>query len=280
MTKKPVDKNLLRPVFLFDDYRVYLKMMIEGHAETRGFRTRLAEAAACQPSYLTQVLGGTAGFSLDQLHKISCYLEHSTAEWDFLRELCLLDRAGSAGLKEDCRRRLEELRSRHGGAIASMAAKPSPQSLEDMTWYASSLHHGMVFCSLSAESSRRSEDIARARGINPARCEEVLRGLEARGFALRDAQGWRAATAVLFWRAGTLYNSNRDNWLMHGQHRRLTGYEGGLHVGGLSSVSRAQFETFRAEIEAEYRKRMAEWCEIGRDGGETVAFFGIDYFEA
>ena len=76
-----------KPPFIFDDYQTYLSDLVEVHHGIRGLRSRLAESANCQPSYLTQVLKHEAHFSLDQLFGIATYFKLTKPEWEYLREL-------------------------------------------------------------------------------------------------------------------------------------------------------------------------------------------------
>ena len=69
-------------IHTFDNYRDYLLYLVEVRKDVKGIRSRLAEAASCQRSYLTQVLAGTASFSIDQLRGISRYLSLSDPDWD------------------------------------------------------------------------------------------------------------------------------------------------------------------------------------------------------
>jgi hypothetical protein len=273
-------KRLLKPVFFSKTYRDYLRYVIDVHAETRGFRARLAEAAQCQPSYLSQVLAHTASFSLDQLCGISRYLEHTDEEWEYLRELGILERAGSKRLREDCEKRLATFRKSRGESVGVLSTRERNLSTDDMVWYSSSWQHGAVFNSLASEHERDAAALAGRLSLPLERVEVILHELAARGFAERAASGWRAKAPLLFWQKSPLYDVNRMNWFIHGCHRRMAGYERGLHVGGQTSMSRAEFERARDELFAQFQKRMLEWAEPAAREGAAPVYLGLDFFEA
>ncbi len=275
-------KPLLKPVFLLESYRDYLRYAIQVNEDTRGFRSRLAEAASCQPSYLSQVLSGTASLSLDQLLGIARYLGLSDAEWEYLRELGIADRAASPRLREDCEKRVKGLRERRGGDVAALSAAATPDgpSREDMVWYASSYQHGQVFVSLSCEKTRATAAIAAQLRMPAARAGAILAQLAKRRFAAEVKGEWRAATAVLFWQESALYHANRMNWLMRAQMRRMEGYEDGLHLGAVTSMSAESFAKYKKEFVSYWQRCTHAMSEPAREGGGNVVFFGLDFFES
>jgi hypothetical protein len=284
-TQKPkkmpaATQPLLKPVYLMTSYRDYLRYVIQVNEGTRGFRTRLAEAASCQPSYLSQVLGGTASFSLDQLLGIARYLGLNESEWEYLRELGILDRAGGQKLREDCESRLNALRERRGGAVAAMVQNPDAPSREDMVWYASSYQHGQIFVSLSDQTARTTAEVATQHRMDPARVGAILEQLARRRFVTQRDGKWLAATPVLYWQESATYHTNRMNWLMRAQMRRMEGYEDGLHLGCLTTMDPATFAAYRKEFLAHWQRCTHAWSEPARTGEGKIVYFGIDYFEA
>ena len=126
--EKPIAMGGLRTaLFEFKTIFEFLSFLIEIQGRARGIRSRFAEAAGCQPSYLTQVLAGTANLSHEQLFGIARLLELDDVEWDYVRELGLLERAGNDLLRDDCRKRLMRIRAT---ARSNLPAKLEP-SIEE-----------------------------------------------------------------------------------------------------------------------------------------------------
>ncbi len=212
--KEGSKRYLARPVFLFDNYRDFLLEWLNAEKDAKGIRTRLAEAACCQPSYLSQVLSGNASLSLDQLHGVSRHLNLSADEWEYLRELAIKDKAATPKFKADCSARLLALRERLGGAVAVFSDTVSTPSRDDMLWYAESWQHGAVFVSLSSESDRTAAEIAAQLTMPMARTAQICEELVKRQFAKKSPSGFRAIAPVLYWQHGAIYQSNRMNWSM------------------------------------------------------------------
>jgi len=49
----------LTSLFSSENYKAYLKSVLDGPGKERGYQSRLAEAAGCQRSYLSQVVHST-----------------------------------------------------------------------------------------------------------------------------------------------------------------------------------------------------------------------------
>jgi hypothetical protein len=108
----------------------FLNNLLDIRRHVRALRTRLAEAAGCQASYLSQVLAGTATFSVEQLRGIARYLELQPVAWEYLRELGILARAGTVDVREDCKQRLLRLRAEAANGAAPLPAQLTPDAVE------------------------------------------------------------------------------------------------------------------------------------------------------
>lgn len=271
------------PIFLFSDYREYFRYIIEVRANVKGIRTRLASAAACQPSYLTQVLAGTAGFSLDQLHGIRRYLELGDNEWEYLRELGILDRAGVEELKEDCLERLRRLRNTWEGktgdgkgAKAKGANKPTP---EDVSWYVATWQTSALSAALHSTALRTPQALAKALDLPLARVTELLQELQERGFAEeRDGVWANILVDSLYLGSGALRHLFRSNWFLRGHGKLMQGYNNGCQTGGVFCMSRDQYEALKTRVKSEFRKFFSG-LPLETDG-DVVVHYAIDLFEA
>src|SRR4051812_19263358 len=103
----------MKSVFDFNNYKAFLQHL-EDHrsAVRRGFRSRLAEALACQNAYISQVLNGSANFSPEQGLKIANFLGINAGETRFFLVLIEHARAGTRELRDFYQRDLDEMRDR------------------------------------------------------------------------------------------------------------------------------------------------------------------------
>lgn len=94
-------------IYFFDDYRSFLSDLFEKNAHVKGYRTRLAQAAQCQKSFLSQVMSGKVHLTLDHAAHIASFLGFGTDAGEYLVDLVAYARAGSPQLKQMIGARLE-----------------------------------------------------------------------------------------------------------------------------------------------------------------------------
>jgi hypothetical protein len=97
-------------LFICPSYRDFLHHEIKSSGR-RGFKTRLAEAADCQQSRMTQVLNGTAQLNEDQALGICEFLRLTDAESDFFILLVRYERASSEKLRDHLKAKMMRVRS-------------------------------------------------------------------------------------------------------------------------------------------------------------------------
>lgn len=70
-------------LFQFDSYKAYLKRVLLDHSSERGFQAKMARAAGCQPSYLTQTLRSEVELTPDHGAKLAKFLSMNGPETDY-----------------------------------------------------------------------------------------------------------------------------------------------------------------------------------------------------
>lgn len=87
-------------IYEFTSYQDYLKKVILDNKSIRGFQTKMAVAANCQTSYLSQVLKSEKELTPDHGIKISQFLKLSLPHTRYFLCLISYSRAGSPELKD------------------------------------------------------------------------------------------------------------------------------------------------------------------------------------
>jgi uncharacterized protein (TIGR02147 family) len=97
-------------VLTYDDYKVFLRAQVSEARPTRGFMAKLAKAAGCQRSYLSQVLSSHVQLTPDQAFALARFFGLNSGESEYFRLLVDLERCATAELKADIKYRLEQIR--------------------------------------------------------------------------------------------------------------------------------------------------------------------------
>lgn len=101
----------MNSLFESGDYRAYIKEKLSAPPHGRGAQGRLADFLGCQPSFISQVLGGKNELSLEHAHQINLFFEHSEDERSYFLNLVLISKAGTPGLRKYLDDQLSQIRN-------------------------------------------------------------------------------------------------------------------------------------------------------------------------
>lgn len=197
-------------VFFFDDYKSFLTDLIEKNSEVKGYRTRLAKAAHCQKSFLSQVMAGKVHLTPDHAAHIADFLGFNAEESEYLIDLVTLARAGSPALKRMVSRRLE----RRKGESRKIANRFTDAHQIDFKHHEA--FYGQWFVSAIYMLLGHTQDasiIARRLGLAEETVLSTLKTLEQIGLTERDSRGQILKTqANLFLRDSPFRYNFRSSW--------------------------------------------------------------------
>ncbi len=163
----------MKSVFAFDHYKDYL-VALSGPKEKRsGFRSRMAAALSCQPTFVSQVLSSTPNFSLEQGYVVSDFLGHSKDEKKYFLLLIEVARAGSKSLEKYFKSEIEEFKKRR---LVLTERENRSLALPEITQaiYYSSWHFAAIHVALTVPELRRADSLSEYFRIPKKRILEVL----------------------------------------------------------------------------------------------------------
>lgn len=173
----------MKDLFLFEDYKAYLKERLEVAQAGRGGQARLAAAIRCQPAYLSMVLRGRHHLSLEQAEAAARHFGLGTDETDYFFALVQEARAGTAALRERFtreRQRLSELRRNLGRRFGDQAVLSDDiKAVFYSAWYYTAVH-----LLLTIPGQRTPNAIAQYLRLPPETVAQVLEFLVRHGLAV------------------------------------------------------------------------------------------------
>lgn len=86
-------------IFHAKSYHDIIRLSLKANEGTRGFQSRLSEAAGCTTSYFSRVLCGRYHLNLEQGFSLCQFWGFDKKETAYFLLLILFARSGSAGLK-------------------------------------------------------------------------------------------------------------------------------------------------------------------------------------
>lgn len=160
-------------VFEAPTYRNYLKNRLGGLGHRTGQKAAAAQAIACHPTYLSQVLNDKADLSLEQAERLSSHLNHSKDETDFFLLLVLKARAGTSSLRAHFQDQIDAQLTKRL-MIKNRIDKKTRISSQDEAKFYSSWYYGVTHVLVSIPALRTREALLNHLKISAEQLSEIL----------------------------------------------------------------------------------------------------------
>lgn len=223
------------------DYKHYLRQTIAANKATRGYQARLAEAAGCQKTYLSQVIHTAVHLTPDHGIGLCNFWRLGPDETSFFLDLVHLERSATKELRSYLSARLD--RARAGAATLTRELKKPALEGEGArlayygAWYLSAIH---VLVSIPDEAGGwTAVRIATRLRLPEPLVKDSLTRLEEMGMVARSGSGWTSVQRDIHLPGESALTAlNHFNW----RHRALTrlqeGGSNGLHYTAVHTLSR------------------------------------------
>lgn len=236
-------------VFDFHDYKPYLIQAIEQMPKRgRGFRSRLANAVRCQTAFVSQVLNGSAHFTLEQALAINPLLGHDEDEGNYFLLLVQQGRAGSPALDKHFRKQAEKARAQRLIIRERFKSRAELTSEQQMTffseWYFVALQ---ILTSIPEYQTPR--ELQTALGLPQATLNRAISFLLESGI-IRDDQGKLkiGQNRIHLGSDSPLISKHHVNWRLQAMRSLERGPDHDLHYTSVVSVSAADVERIKVAL--------------------------------
>lgn len=263
-------------VFNFDNYRSFLKASVKAEKNSWGLWAKLAKAAQCQPTYLTQSMRGKANLTADHLLGISLYLKLSTEETDFFLLLLELERAGSQQLKKYLLEKIKKIRAERDD-LSKRLALPRLEIGEKETLYYSAWYWSALHVMVSIPEYQTAEAMARRLQLPVGLVEEALHHLSRFNIIKREGRNWKLGTAdIHIPKTSPLIGVHHNNWRQRAVLSSTLPQNPGVHYTAVYSLSEADFKHLKEKLNefVEYTRKV-----VRPSKEEALVTFACDLFE-
>lgn len=226
-------------VFLFNDYRVFIRAKLDENADLRGYQGALAKAAGCQPSFFSQMLSSHLQLTPDHAANLCDFWKFNSSERDYFVTLVMKDRAASRELKNMCDETLERLRkanadlSKRFGKERELVAEH--ESVYYSSWLLSAIHIGIAIPEF------QSPKILAARlGVPVELVTNGLKTLESLELAEQTTgDKWQITKkSIHLPRFSPFQKTHHLNWRFRAIHRAQEGQEKGVHYTSIYALAK------------------------------------------
>jgi uncharacterized protein (TIGR02147 family) len=228
------------PLYDSNDYKSFLRHKIFENRSVRGYKTRLARAAGCQKSFLSQVLNSHVHLTPDHAAGLCRLWKLEADEASYFLDLVAYARAATPALKGFIEQRLQQVRQQHK-QVASRYANSKQLPLENLAEYYTSWHVAAVHVLMSVPGYSRSDALARRLKLSQESVNSTLKLLERMKLAQEQKNGeWKVLQHDLFLpRASPLVKSYHTAWRHKAAVQLQNEEPDALHFTTLYALSRA-----------------------------------------
>lgn len=267
----------MESIFRASDYRTVLESRIAATGKARGVMTRLAAAAGCHPSYLSQVLAGQSQLTTDQAAGIAAHWALSEREEEYFVALVSHARAGQPRLRAMIERRLAALRRESEEVSAHVQGDSSRVTEENALLYYSSWAYSAAHMAASIPGKCTTAVVTQRLGLAPAATATILESLARMGLIERanDATWAIAQRTLHIPRTSVLTTHHHLNWRAKTSERLQQPAADDLYFSGVYGLAVADLPHVRDALLAAIKNVAAV---VAPSKEETLMHVGIDCY--
>lgn len=243
----------------------------------RGFRSRMSEALGIQNAFVSKVLNQPkVHFTLEQVMKLSEFLELDSEESAYFLWLAQYSRAGTKKLQDFFMNLIEQAQTRHLD-IKNRVGENRTLSEADQNRFYSHWIYGAAHVMTSIPQFQQLEKMAEALQVDQKMLREVLIFLVECGLVKTQNEKFVVGTTQLH------LTKNSPNIAKHHTNWRLKGIDDsskpnseGIHYSTVSSLSQKDFEKLRHDL----TEVIQNYVDVIRPSKEeTACCFTLDFFK-
>ena len=263
-------------IYFFNDYRLFIKARVREEKEQWGIWAKLAKAASCQATYISQAMSGKVQLTPEQMIGLGEFFNLSEEETDFLLLLLEHSRAGTKALRDRIGRKIEKIRKERED-IAKRFQQPrvSPGARENLyysAWYWAALH-----IIITIPKYQTPLAISQRLSLSEDFVTVAMGELAHHGILILENGKWKLAMAdVHVPKDSPMVSLHHNNWRQRAVLDSANPTHSGIHFTAVYSLSITDFQRlkdFMMDLIEKSRKL------VGPSKEETLVCMTCDLFE-
>lgn len=260
-------------VYEFTKYKDYLRLRI---SEVRGNLTVFAEAAGCQPSYLSRVCSSKIQLTQDHAFRLCRHWGLDAEERQYFMDLVDMERAADPGLREAIHLRVRTAQARFAN-LQARTSRSTADQVQTSSIYHSQWTYAAIHFLTSTKAYTTAREISQRLWLPEAVVNDVLQGLVEWGFVRKQGQRYLFETgASHIPRNSPSLPMFHSNWRVKAVQDAQNPANEGLHFTNLQTVSQTDFERLK-QIAAQFVQTTSEVA--GPSSPEELVVITCDVFK-
>jgi uncharacterized protein (TIGR02147 family) len=233
-------------VFSFNDYRKFIRADIASNKGERGYQKKLANAAKCRPSYLSQVLNSHIQLTMDQAASLCEFWSFNEDRTEFFLALVQCERSSSKTLKDFLLKKISNLQRKHQQVSERVSPEERVSSRDDRLSYYSNWLFPAVHVLASAKEFQTAEMLAQRLNVPKQLLHTVVDELIRMGFVKEEAGRISSLVRNIHVNRDSPLNiSNHFQWRHRSLNKVVEGDPRSVHYSTLYAMSRADIDILR-----------------------------------
>jgi hypothetical protein len=167
-------------LFNYINYKDFLNSQIASNSDFKGYRTKLAEAAGCQKTYLSQVIKTNVHLTPEHGIGLAAYWRFDSLETNYWLNLIHWGRTSHFKLKRMIEEQLNSLKNERENLSKRFSEKPL-EDYESQSIYYSSPVYGIVHMLVGVDSFQTPASISKRLNLPLEFTREILKELQQMG---------------------------------------------------------------------------------------------------
>ncbi len=232
-------------IFEYRSHTDFLKKMIDLNKDVYGYKAKLAEAAGCQRSFLSQVLSGVIQLAPEQAVGLAIFWGLSEVEQDYYLNLVAHARAGNKTLRDYINKKIEKARSDQENLSERFVNKVVLPDVKAATFY-STWQYLAITIVVSIPQYRTAKAISHRLGLSQEVVEKSLSELTQLGMVEKSANEWKLINSMIHLPKDSKFNSlNHSHWRNKAVQDSLLSENKSVHYTSVCSLSLEDAEKLR-----------------------------------
>jgi uncharacterized protein (TIGR02147 family) len=267
--------NEMPSVFASEHYKDFLRDVVK--AGPKGVITKLAEAAGCQRSYMSEALRGEIHLTPDHAYGISQFLNLTRKESDYFLNLLHHARAASKTYRDSLAAILETERRDHRRLTKRLKQTEAVVERQEGRYYAS-WHYAAIHVATAIDGLNTVKSLAARFALADSLVASILQHLTEEGYVKTVQKQYlynEAAPSRHLSDQSVFSRINHANWRTLALSRPYRP-DSEVHYSSVFAINRRDLQRLRQQlVDFIETQRQA----IAQSGSEEVACFTCDLFE-
>lgn len=235
-------------IYNFKDYKKFIKSYVDSVSPQRGLMRKLAEAANCHPSYLTQALNSKVQLTPDHALGIAEYIDLSAPERDYFLLMVDHSRSSRPTLRTMYEQKMNELKAKQE-KIGERLQRVQPSNIEALSKYYSTWHMSAIHILSSVPEFQKLDVLMEKLNLKRAQCEKYLQQLEEMGLVIHRQGLWQHSGTQLHVPDDSHFvNLHHNNWRQQAVLDSQQPQNGSIHFTGVYSISKTDYEVLKGVV--------------------------------